>query len=244
MLVTVTDCDWLLPTVVPAKVTVEGVAERKPGVVGEDATPESAIVVVLVRCFPLLPIPLAVRTDRAPVKVPAVCGEKLTYRFAVCSGGTLRGRFGPAKLKPAPVTVACEIVRLDLPLLLVTAMARVLMLPAAVLRFMLELAVVIWPTATIGRKKKASRTKYQGAKLLCDTRGDITQGSLSPCSTNTGGMIEQPAAVRRSVTPVVRTSSPETCSYSHSSDYYRQAKRSPKGIRVSVASTTIAIVRW
>ena len=43
---------------------------------------------------------------RLPLRVPAVCGEKETDKFAVCCGAKVIGRLGPAKLKPVPDTAA------------------------------------------------------------------------------------------------------------------------------------------
>jgi hypothetical protein len=54
-------------------------------------------------------------SDTLPVTLPVAAGAKATLKFAVCPTASVKGRVSPLVLKPAPVTVAWEIVRLALP---------------------------------------------------------------------------------------------------------------------------------
>ena len=63
-----------------------------------------------------------------PLALPAALGENVTYKFALCCGARVIGKFGPAKLNSLPLTVTCVMVRFDLPVLL-TGMGTELMLP-------------------------------------------------------------------------------------------------------------------
>lgn len=63
---------------------------------------------------------------------PGVEARKDTLKFADCPGGRTRGRRGPLKLKPTPLTEAPEIVAFDVPLL-VTVRGCVLLVPTAIL---------------------------------------------------------------------------------------------------------------
>ena len=114
-----------------------------------DVVPERRIVVLLERCLPLLPIAVQLTTDMLPVALPLVCGENITDKLALRWGSRVIGRPGPAKPNPAPVTVACEIVRFDLPLLL-TAINNVRLLPSWTLpKFRLEEERASWPVAAL-----------------------------------------------------------------------------------------------
>jgi len=131
-----------------------GLAARYP-VVAEvadsefDAVPERRIVVLLERCLPLLPITVQLTTDMLPLALAPVCGENITDKLALLCGSRVIGKPGPAKLNPAPVTVACEMVRFDLPLLL-TAINNVRLLPSSTLpKFTLEEERASWPVAAL-----------------------------------------------------------------------------------------------
>ena len=54
---------------------------------------------------------------RLPVSVPALVGEKFIVMFALEPAAKEYGRDNPLTLKPVPVTVAAEIVRLWAPVL-------------------------------------------------------------------------------------------------------------------------------
>jgi len=153
-LVRVTYCAWLLATWMVPKFILEGLAVRYAAVaaVAEsefDAVPERRIVVLLERCLPLLPMPVQLTTDTLPVALPLVCGENITDKLALPCGSRVIGKPGPAKLNPIPVTVACEMVRFDLPLLL-TAINNVRLLPVWTLpKFTLEEEKASWPVAAL-----------------------------------------------------------------------------------------------
>ena len=53
-----------------------------------------------------------------PVTVAAVVGAYCTLKFVACEGARFNGKLKPLTLKPAPLTPACEIVRVAVPLLL------------------------------------------------------------------------------------------------------------------------------
>jgi len=107
------------------------------------------MVLLLERCFPLLPTGLSVATDVLPLALPLACGAKVTGKLALCCGARVMGKFGPAKLNPAPVTVACAMVRFDLPLLL-AVIDNVLLLPIWTLpKLRLEEERASWPVAAL-----------------------------------------------------------------------------------------------
>ena len=67
-----------------------------------------------------------------PLKLPAACGENVTFKLVDCGGDKVTARLGPAKMKPVPEATACEIVRVDFPVLL-TATGTVALLPIWIL---------------------------------------------------------------------------------------------------------------
>jgi len=88
-----------------------------------------------------------------PVALPAACGVKLTDTLAVFCGATVMGRVGPAKVKPVPETDACEMVRLNL-VVLVMLTGLIKLLPTCTLpKLMLEVDAV-WPVAVFEIKKR------------------------------------------------------------------------------------------
>jgi hypothetical protein len=56
--------------------------------------------------------------DKVPVALPAEVGLKTIFTFVLCPAAKVIGGVSPVMLKPAPLTVACESVRLVLPVLL------------------------------------------------------------------------------------------------------------------------------
>ena len=111
--------------------------------------PAREMLLLLERCFPLLPIGLTVATDVLPLALPVACGANVTDKLALCCGARVMGKFGPAKLNPAPVTVACAMVRFDLPLLF-TVIDNVLLLPIWTLpKLRLEEERASWPVAAL-----------------------------------------------------------------------------------------------
>lgn len=63
-----------------------------------------------------------------PLVLPTTFGVKRTLKVTLCPLFRLKGRLKPLKLNPSPVTVACEIVTVDLPEL-VNVSYRVWLLP-------------------------------------------------------------------------------------------------------------------
>ena len=68
-------------------------------------------------------------TAIAPLAVPTTFGAKRMLRVTLCPSFKLKGRLKPLKRKPAPVTVALEIVTVELPEL-VSVSCRVWLLPS------------------------------------------------------------------------------------------------------------------
>jgi hypothetical protein len=97
---------WLdvCPTVILANVRLVGDAVATAATA---PVPDSAISAVL-----LDPLKLS---DTCPVTAPAAVGANFTPNVVSCPGANVNGRLSPVTLKPAPVTVACEIVRLAPP---------------------------------------------------------------------------------------------------------------------------------
>jgi hypothetical protein len=57
--------------------------------------------------------------ETPPLTLPADCGAYCTLKFPLWPGVNVNGTASPLKVKPAPVTVACETVKLDVPLFLI-----------------------------------------------------------------------------------------------------------------------------
>ena len=117
LLVTVTATDLLLPTVTLPKLTLLGFAMREPGVT---PVPESAML----RGDPGASEAMA----RLPVITPPVAGANFTVNATDWFGVKVAGRDSPTTEKPVPVTVACEIVTFDPPVL-VNVSERLALLP-------------------------------------------------------------------------------------------------------------------
>jgi len=56
--------------------------------------------------------------ETAPVTLPVPCGAYCTLKFPLWPGAKFMGNAIPVKLNPVPLTVACEIVRVPVPLFL------------------------------------------------------------------------------------------------------------------------------
>ena len=63
-----------------------------------------------------------------PLAAPADWGKNVTYKFALCCGAKVIGKFGPAKRNSLPLTVTWVMVRFDL-LVLLTGKGTEFMLP-------------------------------------------------------------------------------------------------------------------
>jgi hypothetical protein len=97
---------WLefCPTAMLVKVMLVGDADATAAIA---PVPDSAISAVLLD-------PLKV-SETCPLTGPAAVGPNFTPNVVSCPGAKVSGRLNPVTLKPAPVTVACEIVRLAPP---------------------------------------------------------------------------------------------------------------------------------
>lgn len=101
----VRDCVWVLPTVTLPRFILEG-ALRYPGV-GFVPEPERVTPTEASDAF-------EVSARVAPAE-PAVVGAKRTDKVVLIPAAKVYGKETPPTLKPAPVTLAAEIVRLDPP---------------------------------------------------------------------------------------------------------------------------------
>jgi hypothetical protein len=79
--------------------------------------------------------------DSAALSVPVVDGVKVTDRLALPPAGRVKGNVKPLTVKPVPLTVAPEIVRLDPPAFEIVSGCVWLLPTVTVPRFMLEGAV-------------------------------------------------------------------------------------------------------
>ena len=57
-------------------------------------------------------------TDTLPLAVPVVLGAKFTLKVVLCPAVRLTGSVRPLAVKPVPETPSCEMLRLELPVLL------------------------------------------------------------------------------------------------------------------------------
>ncbi len=103
VLVTVTCCDWLLPTLT-AKLALVGF-NATPGEVGVGEDDEAMPVPVTAIVF----IPPDVRSklkERFPEKVLAESGRKVTWNVALLPAAKLAGREGPARTNSGRLATA------------------------------------------------------------------------------------------------------------------------------------------
>jgi hypothetical protein len=180
--------DWDDPSWVVAKFRLVGFVASGPELV---PIPEREIVVLLERCLPLLPIEVHVTTDMLPLALPLACGAKATDKLALCCGARVIGKVGPVKLNPAPETVACEMVRFDLPLLL-AAIDNALLLPSwTPPKFTLEEVKTSCPAAALEYRRNLRRTSFHQACLHWKTRRLIPSTLLLRASDARWGMMER-----------------------------------------------------
>ena len=118
VLVTVSERDLLLPTCTLPKLRLDWVGVR---VAGGTPVPESTMLSVGLEALLVM--------ARLPLTVPAACGAKTTLKLGLLSPGPkVKGRLKPLMLNPAPVGVACVIVKLEPPEL-VSVSVKVLLWP-------------------------------------------------------------------------------------------------------------------
>ena len=105
---------WLVPIETFPKPMLAGAAVNEPVVA---PVPLSGTVIVEPE-FLLLRLTLEVRADEsmliemAPLALPFACGANMTPQLTLCPAARVRGRVRPLSLKPVPVTVAWETLRL------------------------------------------------------------------------------------------------------------------------------------
>ena len=92
MLVTVSDKDWLFPTVMLPKLRLVGFAPSVPGV---SPVPDAGIVRV---GFDALEV-----TVTLPLALPAEAGVKVTVNPALCPAVSVTGVVIPPRLNPTPL---------------------------------------------------------------------------------------------------------------------------------------------
>jgi len=107
--VTVNPCEAELPSVTLPKLRLLGFTL----IVCDATTPVALSATVAGEFGALLTI------ETAPLTFPADCGAYCTLKFPLWPGVSVNGAASPLKVKPAPVTVACETVKLDVPLFLI-----------------------------------------------------------------------------------------------------------------------------
>ena len=105
LLVIVTLLEPELPTLIPVKLTLAGLAER----VTEAATP----VPFRATAFGELGALLEMRT--LPDKLPAAVGANNAAKVAVAPAASVAGVFKPLTLKPEPLAAICEMVSVAVP---------------------------------------------------------------------------------------------------------------------------------
>ena len=77
-------------------------------------------------------VPPSLTKEILPVTAPSAAGLKVTFAVVDTPGERLTGKESPLRLKPAPVTLALEMVSVDSPELL-RVTPRVLLLPTLTL---------------------------------------------------------------------------------------------------------------
>ena len=103
--VRVTFCELLLPTLTVPKLKLVGLTVSW----NVAATP------VPLRAMAVGEFGALLTSDTLPVTLPVVLGAKVTLKMADWPTARVKGKVSPLVLKPAPVTVACEMVRLAVP---------------------------------------------------------------------------------------------------------------------------------
>jgi len=106
--VTVNPCAAELPSATLPKLRLPGFTL----IVYDAATPVALSATAAAEFGALLII------ETAPLTLPVDCGLYCTLKFPLWPGVSVMGSANPLKLKPAPVTVACETVKFAVPLFL------------------------------------------------------------------------------------------------------------------------------
>ena len=153
-------CCWLPPTGTLPRFMLDGLMLKYAGV-----TPVPVSEIEVLQLFSLFPMDLSATTDIPPAAIPPVSGENVTLKVTLCCGARVKGKVGPEKLKPVPVTLSWKIVRLVLPLLL-TETGSVLLLPTVTSpKAIGERESAVWAFAIAADRRNARRMKFHQACL-------------------------------------------------------------------------------
>jgi len=108
VLLTFIVCVFVLPTGTLPKLALAGTRESCG--CSCTAAPDSAIIAG--EFVALL------TTETLPVTLPTAVGAKAIFNEAFCPAAKVRGSVSPLAVKPAPETLSCEMLTLELPVLL------------------------------------------------------------------------------------------------------------------------------
>ena len=136
-----------------------------------------------------------------PVLLPVELGAKATLNAVFWPGDRVNGSVNPLMLKPKPVRLACEMVALPVPVLLMLTGCKLLVVPTVTLPKFTDVGLVAsWPTATTPFPVSETAVGEFEASLTSDTKpvavpdvvgaklavkdafwpGDKVSGSVSP----------------------------------------------------------------
>jgi hypothetical protein len=137
VLVSVTDCELVLPKGTFPKLKEAGLAESCR--IGATPVPLRGMLVGELEAL--------LTTETLPETLPVTVGANCTLRLPDCPAGSASGKVCPVIVKPAPLTAACETVRLALPEL-VSVTVCVLLVPTSTSPKATLLGLVLtWPFA-------------------------------------------------------------------------------------------------
>jgi len=149
-------------------------------------TPVPVSEIEVLQRFSLPPRDLWATTDIPPAAIPPVSGENVTLKLTLCCGARVKGKVGPEKLKPVPVTLSWKIVRLVLPLLL-TETGSVLLLPTVTSPKKPAKEKVLSGVCNKCGQKKCEESEVPPDMSPLENEKPHRADSLSPCSLNTVG---------------------------------------------------------
>jgi hypothetical protein len=132
-------------------------------------------VAVLLEEKELFPCFLVLGTEyakaRLPLVLPPACGAvKVAVRLAPWPGASVNGMLSPLLLNPVPDTVAWEIVRFELPLLLSATDCDTLLPTGTLPKFKVEGLTVSCPAAVAANRRTFNRTNTQPAPVHGEMR--------------------------------------------------------------------------
>jgi hypothetical protein len=108
--------------------------------------------------------------DRVPVTLPPTAGANSTLKVALWRASRVRGNTSPRMLRPAPVTVACETVMLQVPTF-VRVTRRVRLVPTATLPNPRPLELIAIPVDAVASLARLKATKDRTTeRMICAER--------------------------------------------------------------------------